>query len=264
MVGVTLKRVDVKDFLWDYGICLPFPLRLGPVGPVGVHPQWARSDVSVFNDRPRLLRTWGRDTAAALSELAKAVRSCSTTVYVHAVTNDSGEPESQLTAVALTGADTVVVIADQPQDVKVAVVPWQDTENTLMQFMPSATPWPFNPVRVRAAELQRACREAAAGAPPRTVARMFTQCGMPPELYRDVVDIGERAEVRGFLGAAREDAHGHQPSALSADFVTSPRGGFIRSVQGPEITFAPLTAAVVSRLLRTCPGTVPRTMPQRG
>ncbi|MBW3086672.1 hypothetical protein KEM60_02901 [Austwickia sp. TVS 96-490-7B] len=239
-----------ESFLWDYGISLPYPLHLGPVKEVGVHRSLARRTRTASEDEMHLMRTWGRSGGTLLMQLARAVRSEMTTTYIYAMVGGVDSAQTRVTALSITGDDSSILIAERPDGVFVASLPWATVGSTMVGLLPAATPLSMTPVAVRTDDFAEILHLHDQGASRRTVDRALGRLGMSPELFWWIQDAANQLTVNGFVGAARHDVHGRHLSELGIDFMAAEQGGLLRRIEGPRLSFESLTADAVIRALR--------------
>ncbi|MBW3084027.1 hypothetical protein KEM60_00210 [Austwickia sp. TVS 96-490-7B] len=248
---------DFENVLWDYGISLPFPLHLGPSGPVGVSTSRSRTGRRVEDDIDALTQRWGPLRTRHLLTLVSTLRTTVSSAFLYVVAEDRDEFDSRVTATAIVGDDRPIVVVESPTGIWITMTPWDRLGTMLAGFLPQIPSWSFPTLSVRAEGLQSIAEMTTRSVPAATIDRAMAREGFPMGLYRMMEKISERTVAHGFFGAAREDREGRQLGDIAGDFVAAPHGGFVRVQEGGRILFEPLEPTALPSLLVRCLASVP-------
>lgn len=262
-VIVEMPRNEFEDFLWDNGVRLPFPLHLGPCGPVGISPIGGSAGREF--DEALALRSgrWPASTVVALADLLRVMEAPEAVAFAYSIEDDRDEPGTRHVVAAVVRGDEASLIVEAPSCVRLASLTWPEVGVTVAGQLPPMPGLAMTRSTVQVQELKAVLQAVARGASLRTVERMSVAAGAPPGLHARLAEVSARARIKGFLGASRENGRERVMSPISGDFFAAADGGVLRWGDEVELTFEPVSLTSMARVLGTALSRLPSLSPAR-
>ncbi|GAB79418.1 hypothetical protein SAMN05421595_3039 [Austwickia chelonae] len=240
----TLTREEFASFLWDNGVNLPFPLRLGPAGPVPVAPGRA-FDAEVALRR----RLWSPAMIRRLDGLLWVMRAPESVAFAYVVLGEEDVAESRRVTAGIVRGNDAVVVEESPECVRLSMVPWSQVTSAVAASVPQMLGVSLPRMFVPQEGILAMAQAAESGLSERARERASVAAGVPAGVEARLEDLVSRSVIRGFVGAGCTVGGEQMMSPVSGDFFAAPDGGFIGWGDDSGMTVEPVSTGVLARVL---------------
>ncbi|WP_116115693.1 hypothetical protein [Austwickia chelonae] len=240
----SLTREEFASFLWDNGVHLPFPFKVGPARPV-------REGLGRAFDPEVALRRrlWSSAMIRRLDGLLWVMRAPESAAFAYTVLGEKDAVESRRVTAGIVRGNDAVVVEESFEAVRLSMVPWSQVTAAVAGSLPPMLGAPLPRVFVPQEGVMAMAQAAEAGLSERARARAAAAAGMPAGVEARMDDLASRSVIRGFVGAGREIGGQRMMSPVSGDFFAAPDGGVVRWGDDSGVTVEPVSTAVLARVL---------------